>query len=83
LPIIDIIIKELFDRDDNQILVGVDEVDNEDDEDHHMNMEHMRKKVEKKIALKHNTMKLFKFDEGNEMYMVDIPNNMRFFQGPP
>ncbi|CAK9276159.1 unnamed protein product [Sphagnum jensenii] len=24
-------------------------------------------------------MKLFKLDEGNQMYTVDIPNNMRFF----
>jgi hypothetical protein len=24
-------------------------------------------------------MKLFKLDEGNEMYTVDIPNNMCFF----
>jgi len=79
LLIIDVIIKELFDCDDNQILVGIDEVNNEDEEDHHMNMERMRKKVEKKIALKHNTMKLFKLDEGNEMYTVDILNNMRFF----
>jgi hypothetical protein len=79
LPTIDIIIKELFDRNDDQILVGIDEVNNEDEEDHHMNMELMRKKVKKKISFKHNTMKLFKLDEGNEMYTVDIPNNMRFF----
>jgi len=51
LPTIDIIIKELFNRDDDQILVGVDEVNNEDEEDHHMNMELMRKKVKKKISL--------------------------------
>ncbi|CAK9879852.1 unnamed protein product [Sphagnum jensenii] len=44
-----------------------------------MNMERMRKKVEEKIALKHNMMKLFKLDEGNEMYTVNILNNMRFF----
>ncbi|CAK9879851.1 unnamed protein product [Sphagnum jensenii] len=39
LLIVDVIIKELFYPDDNQILVGIDEVDDEDEEDHHMNME--------------------------------------------
>ncbi len=37
------------------------------------------KKAEKKIALKHNTMKLFKLNEDNEMYTIDISNNTRFF----
>jgi hypothetical protein len=37
--IIDVIIKELFYRDKYQIFVGVDEVDDKDEEDHHMNME--------------------------------------------
>ncbi len=44
-----------------------------------MNFERICKKVEKKIALKRNAMKLFKFNEDNEMYIVDIPNSMRFF----
>jgi hypothetical protein len=79
LPIIDIIIKELFYRDDDQILAGVDEVNDEDEEDHHMNLERIRKKAEKKIALKCNVMKLFKLDEDNEMYIVDIPKSTRFF----
>ncbi len=70
--IVDVIIKELFHPDDNQILVGVDEVDDEDKKDHHMNMEWIRKKAKKKIALKHNTMKLFKLDEDNEMYTIDM-----------
>jgi hypothetical protein len=72
LLIVDVIIKELFHPDDNQILVGVDEVDDEDKKDHHMNMEWIRKKAKKKIALKHNTMKLFKLDEDNEMYTIDM-----------
>jgi hypothetical protein len=72
LLIVDVIIKELFYLDDNQILVGIDEVDDEDEEDHHMNMEWVHKKVEKKIALKHNAMKLFKLDEDNEMYTIDM-----------
>jgi hypothetical protein len=59
LPIVDVIIKELFYRDNDQILLGVNEVDDEDEEDHHMNMERIRKKAEKKITLKRNTMKLF------------------------
>ncbi len=79
LSIVDVIIRELFYHDDNQILANIDEVDNEDEQDHHMNMEQIRKKVEKKIVLKHNVMKFFKLDEDNEMYMVDISNNMRFF----
>jgi hypothetical protein len=72
LLIVDVIIKELFHPDDNQILVGVDEVDDEDKKDHHMNMEWIRKKAKKKIALKHNAMKLFKLDEDNEMYTIDM-----------
>ncbi len=79
LPIVDVIIKELFYRDEDQILAGIDEIEEEDEEDHHINMERIRKKVEKKIALKRNAMKLFKLDEDNEMYTVDIPNNTRFF----
>jgi hypothetical protein len=75
LPIIDVIIKELFYRDDDKILVGVDNVNNEDEENHHMNMEWISKMVEKKIILKCNTMKFFKLDEDNEMYMVDVLNN--------
>jgi hypothetical protein len=67
LPIVDIIIKELFYHDDDQILAGIDEVNDEDEKDHHMNLERIRKKVEKKIALKCNAMKLFKLDEDNEM----------------
>ncbi len=39
LPIVDVIIKELFYRDDDQILAGIDEVNDEDEEDHHMNLE--------------------------------------------
>ncbi len=50
--------------------VVTDEVDNEDDKNHHMNMERIRKKVEKKIALKHNAMKLFKHNEDNEEHVV-------------
>jgi hypothetical protein len=72
LLIVDVIIKELFHPDDNQILTGVDEVDDEDKKDHHMNMEWIRKKAKKKIALKHNAMKLFKLDEDNEMYTIDM-----------
>jgi len=79
LPIIDFIIKKLFYLNDNQILIGVDEVDDEDKEDHHMNMERICKKAEKKIDLKHNAMKLFKLDEDNKIYTVDVINNMRFF----
>ncbi len=70
--IVNVIIKELFHPDDNQILAGVDEVDDEDKKDHHMNMEWIRKKAKKKIALKHNAMKLFKLDEDNEMYTIDM-----------
>jgi hypothetical protein len=50
LPIVNIIIKELFYCDDNQIFIGVNDVDNKDEEDQHMNMEQIRKKAEK-IAL--------------------------------
>jgi hypothetical protein len=79
LLIVDVIIKELFYCNDNQILTYVNEVDDEDEENHHMNMEQIRKKAEKKIALKHNAMKLFKLDEDDDMYMVDVPNNTHFF----
>ncbi len=79
LPIVDVIIKELFYHDEDQILAGIDEIEEEDEEDHHMNMERIRKKVEKKIALKRNVMKLFKLYEDNEMYTVNIPNSTRFF----
>ncbi|CAM6030899.1 unnamed protein product [Sphagnum balticum] len=78
LPIVDIIIKELFYRNNDQIFAGIDEVDDEDEEDHHMNLEWICKKAEKKIALKRNVMKLFKLNEDNEMYIVDIPNSTRF-----
>jgi hypothetical protein len=37
-----------------------------------MNMEWIHKKAQKKIALKHNTMKLFKLDEDNEMYTINM-----------
>ncbi len=77
--IIDVIIKELFYHDDDQIFVGIDEVNEEDEEDHHMNMEWIHKKAEKKIVLKHNVMKLFKLNEDNEMYMVNVLNNKCFF----
>lgn len=79
LSITDVIIKELFYHDDNQILVGVNEVNEEDEEDHHMNMEWIHKKAEKKIDLKCNAMKLFKLDHDNKMCMVDIPNSTCFF----
>jgi hypothetical protein len=79
LLIVDVIIKEMFYYDDDQILTGVDEVDDKDKEDHHMNMEWIRKKVEKKITVKHNTMKLFKLNEDNKMYTIDVPNSTRFF----
>jgi len=79
LLIVDIIIKELFYRDNNQIFTNINEVNDENEEDHHMNMERIRKKVKKKFALKCNMMKLFKLDHNNEMYMVNIPNNTRFF----
>jgi hypothetical protein len=80
LPIIDVIIKKLFYYcDDDQIIANIDEVDNKDEEDHYMNMEKISKKAEKKIALKRNTMKLFKFDEDNKMHMVDVPNSTCFF----
>jgi hypothetical protein len=79
LPILNVIIKELFYHDDDQILVGVDEVDDKDEKNHHMNMERICKKAEKKIALKRNAMKLFKLDEDNEMYMVNVLNSMHFF----
>ncbi len=74
LLIINVIIKELFYHDDDQILVGVDEVDYEDEEGHHMNMERIRKKADKNIVLKCNTMKHFKFDEDDKMYTVDVLN---------
>jgi hypothetical protein len=78
LSIVDITIKELFYRDDNQILIDVDEVNDGDEEDHHMNMKHIRKKAEKKIVLKCNVMKFFKFKKDNKTYTVDVPNNMCF-----
>ncbi len=77
--IIDVIIKELFYHDNDQILVGVDEVDYKDEEDHHMNMERIFKKVDKKVVLKCNTMKHFKFDEDNKMYTIDVLNITRLF----
>jgi hypothetical protein len=49
LPIVDVIIKELFYCDDDQILAGVDEVDNKDEEDHHMNLEWIRKKQKRRL----------------------------------
>ncbi|CAK9195794.1 unnamed protein product [Sphagnum troendelagicum] len=49
LPIIDVIIKELFYCDGDQILVGVHEVDNKDEEDHHMNLEQIRKKQRRRL----------------------------------
>jgi len=79
LMIVNVIIKELFYYDNNQILIGVDEVQEEEEEDHHMNMEWICKKVEKKITLKCNAMKLFQLDEDNEMYIVNVPNSMRLF----
>ncbi len=79
LPIVDVIIKELFYCEDDQTMANVNEVDDEDEEDHHMNMEWIRKKAKKKITLKRNAMKLFKFDEDNEMYTIDISNNTCFF----
>ncbi len=61
LPIVDVIIKELFYYcDDDQIIANIDEVDNKDKEDHFMNMERISKKAEKNITLKRNMMKLFK-----------------------
>jgi len=74
LPIIDVIIKEPFYHDDNQIINNVDEVDDEDEEDHHMNMERIHKKAKKKITLKCNMMKLFKLNEENKMYTVEVLN---------
>jgi hypothetical protein len=62
LLIIDINIKEMFHCNDDQILAGVDEVDDKEEEDHHMNMDWICKKAEKKIALKDNEMKLFKLN---------------------
>ncbi|CAM6016739.1 unnamed protein product [Sphagnum balticum] len=50
LPIVDIIIKELFYYDNDQILTSIDEVDDEDEEDLHMNMEWIHKKAKKKIT---------------------------------
>jgi hypothetical protein len=79
LLIIDVIIKELFYRDNNQIITNVDEFNNKVKEDHHMNMERIHNKAEKNIPLKRNAMKLFKLDEDNKMYMVNVPNNTRFF----
>jgi hypothetical protein len=79
LPIVNVIIKELFYCHNDQILAGVNEVDDKDKEDHHMNMEPICKKAKKKITLKRNAMKLFKLVEDNEMDTVDIPNNTCFF----
>jgi hypothetical protein len=79
LPIIDVIIKEMFYRDNNQILADVDEVDDEDEEDHHTNMERIRKKAKNKIDLKHNGMKLFKLNEDNKMYTINVSNSTCFF----
>jgi hypothetical protein len=73
------VIKKLFYLDNDQIFVDIDEVNDEDEEDHHMNMERIHKKAKKKIALKHNTMKFFKLNEDNEMYTVEVLNNMRLF----
>jgi len=47
LSIVDVI-KELFYLNDNQIFVDIDEVNDEDEEDHHMNMEWICKKAKKK-----------------------------------
>jgi hypothetical protein len=44
-----------------------------------MNMERICKRAKKKITLKCNAMKLFKLDEDNKMYMVDVLNNTCFF----
>ncbi len=79
LPIIDVIIKELFYRNNDQIIANIDEFDNEDKEDHHMNMEQIHKKAEKNIPLRRNAMKLFKLDEDNKMYTVNVPNSTDFF----
>lgn len=73
------VIKKLFYLDNDQIFIDIDEVNDEDEEHHHMNMEQIHKKANKKIALKHNTMKFFKLNEDNEMYTVEMSNNMRFF----
>jgi hypothetical protein len=39
----------------------------------------MDPKKAEKITLKRNEMKLFKLDENNEMYMVNVPNKTCFF----
>jgi hypothetical protein len=66
LPIVDVIIKELFYYDEDKILASIDEIEEEDEEDHHMDMQWIHKKVEKEIALKRNTMKLI-MDMNGEM----------------
>jgi hypothetical protein len=38
LSIVNVIIMELIYHNDDQILDGIDEVDNKDEEDHHMNI---------------------------------------------
>jgi len=43
LPIVNVIIKELFYCSNDQILASVDEVDDEDEKDHHMNLERIHK----------------------------------------
>ncbi len=42
-------------------------------------MEWICKKAEKKINLKRKVMKLFKLDEDNKIYTVNVPNNTCFF----
>ncbi|CAK9236008.1 unnamed protein product [Sphagnum troendelagicum] len=68
----------MFYRNNDQIIANIDEFDNEDKEDHHMNMEQIHK-AEKNIPLRRNVMKLFKLDEDNKMYTVNVPNSTHFF----
>jgi hypothetical protein len=82
LPIVDIIIQELFYRHEDQIRAGIededDDVEDVDKEDHAKDLERQRKREEKKIATKRNAMKIFKLNNSETMYDVVIPNKTRF-----
>jgi hypothetical protein len=82
LPIVDVIVKDLFYRDEDQIVDGIDDqdedIDDAEEEDHAKNLERVRKQAEKKIANKRNAVKLFKINEDETAYDVSIPNTTRF-----
>jgi hypothetical protein len=78
--IVDIIIKDMFYRHDDQVLAGIDDLDegNEDNEDQALIMERMRQAAAKKIATKRNATKLFVLNDEETKYDVSISNTTRF-----